>query len=305
MKRIWGLILSVGVASGAGMIAAPAARAQAQGQGQPAAGAQQAQTSIVEAYTKPFKKYSVHFMKMGKIGEVKVKEGDVVKKGDILMKQDTSVEEAELAILEFDARNTSPIVAAKAKLDLANVEFKAKDDLLKADPGRRLEWERAAADVKVADAQVKVAETELEQKKLKYQQQKTVIDKMTLRADSDGVVMELVNDLGSTVDPTRPSLTLVQVNPVTVVVRLPSMTTLQLKTGDKLRVSYDKKNWKEATVSFLSPEADAKTRLSLRTVHLDLPNPEGVPAGLQAYVEVPERLMAVQNGAGNENAAAR
>jgi multidrug efflux pump subunit AcrA (membrane-fusion protein) len=302
----------MGVASGAGTIASPAyGQAPAQG-GAAQGGAAQAgaaapaqATTILEAYTKPFKKYPVHFMKMGKVGEVKVKEGDVVKKGDPLMKQDTSVEEAEMAILKFDAENRYPIDAAEAKKRLAEVEFKAKDDLLKGDPGRRLEWERAKAELDVAAVQVKQAETELEQKKLKYQQQQTVVKNMTLVADSDGVVAELINDLGSTVDPTHPSLVLVQTNPVTVVVRLPSMATLQLKAGDKLRVSYDRKNWKDATVSFLSPEADAKTRLSLRTVHLDLPNPEAVPAGLQAYVEVPDKLMAVQNPGANENAAAR
>jgi multidrug efflux pump subunit AcrA (membrane-fusion protein) len=273
-------------------IASPAL-AQAQGQG----------STVIEVHTQPYKKFPVHFMRMGKISEVNVKLGDVVKKGDQLMKQDTSVEESELAILKFDAENLSAVKAAEKKFKLAELEFKMKERLYQSDKGRELEYERAKAEMEVAAVQVEQAKTELEQKKLKFKQQEVVVKNMTLRADSDGIVQELTNDLGSTVDPTHPSLVILQNSPVQAVLRLPSAATLTLKPGDKLRASYDKKNWREATVSFLSAEADAMTELSIRTIYLDLPNPEGVPAGLQAYVEVPDKLLAAGAKAGNADAA--
>jgi multidrug resistance efflux pump len=266
----------------------------AHAQAQPAAG--QPAPIIWDAFTKPYKKYPVHFKRMGKVNVVKVKEGDVVKKDDVLMEQDTTEEKAELAILKFDAENEYPVKGAEMKFNLAKLEFEAKDLLFKNDPGRKLERERAKAEMDVAEVQILQAKTELEQKKLKYEQQKTMVNNMTLKADSDGVVQELINDLGSTVDPTRPSLVIVQNNPLIVVVNLPGMGTLQLKPGETMRVSYDKKKWLDAKVSFLSPEANAMTRQGLRTVHLELPNAEGVPAGLPVYVEVPAKVMAGQNG---------
>src|SRR5215216_1712240 len=106
MKRLWGIVLSM-------VVAAPASLAQAPGQGQG-----QGSSTIIEVHTQPYKKFPVHFMRMGKISEVNVKLGDVVKKGDQLMKQDTSIEEAELAILKFDAENELPVKAAEYKLTL-------------------------------------------------------------------------------------------------------------------------------------------------------------------------------------------
>jgi RND family efflux transporter MFP subunit len=292
MKRvISALVLCTVAAGGAAMIFSPV-RVQAQGQPVKAG-----QSSIIEVHTQPYKKFPIHFMRMGKISEVHVKQGDAVKKGDPLMKQDTSVEEAELAILKFDAENLSAIKAAEKKLKLAELEFKMKERLYQNDKGRELEYERAKAEMEVAGVQVEQAKTELEQKKLKHNQQETILKNMTLRADSEGIVQELINDLGSTVDPTRPSLVIVQNNPVVAVLRLPSAATMSLKAGDKLRVSYDKKNWKDGTVTFMSAEADARTEESVRTIHLDVPNPEGVPAGLQAYVEVPDKLLAGAAGA--------
>jgi multidrug resistance efflux pump len=286
MKRvIWAMVVSIGAVAG-----------MAQAQGQPAGAAQQASPIIEGAYTKPYKKFPVHFKQMGKVNVVKVKEGDVVKKDDILMEQDMAQEKAELAIYKLDAENRFPIQGAEMKHKLAQLEFEAKDKLFTNDPGRRLERERAKAEMDVAWVQIKQAETELEQKKLKYEQQQQMVNNMTLKADSDGVVQELINDLGSTVDPTKPSLVIVQNNPLVVVVHLPGMGTLQLKNGETIRVSYDRKNWMDAKVSYLSPEANAMTRQGLRTVHLELPNPEGVPAGLPVYVEVPPKVMAGQNG---------
>jgi multidrug efflux pump subunit AcrA (membrane-fusion protein) len=294
MKRvIWAMVVSIGAVAG-----------MAQAQGQPAGAAQQA-SPIIEAYTKPYKKFPVHFKQMGKINVVKVKEGDVVKKDDVLMEQDMTQEKAELAIYKFDAENRYPIEGAELKHKLAQLEFKAKERLYQNDKGRELEYERAKAEMDVAAVQIKQAETELEQKKLKYQQQQTVVDNMTLKADSEGVVQELLNDLGSTVDPTKPSLVIVQNNPLVVVVHLPGMGTLQLKNGEAIRVSYDRKTWMDAKVSYLSPEANAMTRQGLRTVHLELPNPDGVPAGLPVYVEVPPKVMAGQNGNAGVAANAR
>ena len=35
------------------------------------------------------------------------------------------------------------------------------------------------------------------------------------------------------------------------------LASLKMKMGDKMRVSYDKKTWKDATISMLAPKAEA------------------------------------------------
>src|SRR4051812_40180818 len=120
-----------------------------------------AEGNVRQAFTLPYKEYKVSFPTMGVIREVKIKEGDVIKKGAEIMKQDDREDLAELRILELDV-NEFPIQAAEAKLRAAEVEFKAKDNLNKANQGyNALEVERARAERDVAKAQYEVSKQEL------------------------------------------------------------------------------------------------------------------------------------------------
>jgi RND family efflux transporter MFP subunit len=249
--------------------------------------------NITQGFTLPDKEYKVCFPTMGVIREVKIKEGDVIKKGDVLMKQDDREEQAELKLLDLDC-NDLPIKAAIEKAKAAEVEFQYKDKLKKDGAQNDLEWTRAKAEWDVLLVQIDQAKAELKQKEAKRDKQKQHVESMTLTAASDGVVKDLINDLGSNVDPTKPVITVVQNNPLTVEVQVPALASLQLKKNDKIRVSYDKKVWKDASVSFMSPQADARS--GWRKIHLELPNPEGDPSGLQVFVELPEKLLASVDG---------
>jgi RND family efflux transporter MFP subunit len=285
MKRVaWRWVLGAAVASAMALTGSVGAEQQpAQGQVSP-------EPSVKQAFTLPFKEYKVSFPTMGVIKEVKVKEGEAVKRGDVIMKQDDSEDQAELRLLELDINNY-PIDAAQAKLRAADVEYKAKTRLNQASGGySELEVERALAERDVAKAQLDQAKQELKQKEAKRDKQKIHTDNMSLKAETDGVIKEIINDIGSNVDPTKPVVTVVENNPLLVEVQVPALASLQLKKGEKLRVSYDRKKWREAAVSFLSPQADAGS--GMRMIRLELPNPDAEPSGLQVYVEMSEKLLA-------------
>ena len=245
--------------------------------------------NLQKAFTLPYKEYKISFPTMGVIREVKIKEGDAIKKGDVLMVQDDREDRFELTLLDLDV-NQYPIQAAEAKLRAAEATFQGKDRLKNNGGGSDLEWEQARAERDVAKVQLEASKQELKQKEAKRDKQAAHVNSMTLAAPTDGVVKELINDIGSNVDPTKPVITVVENNPLLVQVQVPALSSLQLKKGEKLRVSYDKKNWKEASVSFLSPEADAGS--GMRMIRLDLPNADGDPSGLQIFVELPDKLMA-------------
>src|SRR5438874_1663963 len=173
-----------------------------------------AQHNVKQAFTLPFKEYKVSFPTMGVIKEVRVKEGDQIRKGDIVMKQDDSEDRAELQLLELDV-NDYPIQAAEAKLRAAEAEFKAKDNLNNASGGfSTLEVERARAERDVAKVQLEASKQELKQKKAKRDKQAIHVNNMTLLAPTDGVIKELINDIGSNIDPTKPVITVVENNPL-------------------------------------------------------------------------------------------
>jgi multidrug resistance efflux pump len=179
-------------------------------------------------------------------------------------------------------------VVGEAKLRVAESEYQSKLALKKSGAFNDLEVDRAKAERDVAAAQIEQAKDEVAQGEAKRDKQATHVTNMTLKADVDGVVKDLINDVGSNVDPTRPVMTLVDNSTLLVEVQVPAIASLQLKKGDPMRVSYDRKTWRDATVSFMSPQADAQS--GMRMIRLELPNPQGEPSGLQAFVELPEKL---------------
>jgi RND family efflux transporter MFP subunit len=296
MKRFARRSVVIGAAAvlACGLGVGTAASAQQQQQ-QPAGAGVVSERNIQPAFTLPNKEYKISFPTMGVIKEVKVKEGDVVKRGDVLMRQDDSEDRAELRVLDAAIKQSKGgIVVGKAKLRVAESEYKSKSNLKAKGAFNELEVERAEAERDVAAAQIEQAEDEVAQASAKRDRQATHVENMTLKADIEGVVKDLINDVGSNVDPTRPVLTIVDNATLLVEVQVPAQASLQLKKGDKLRVSYDRKSWRDASVSFMSPQADAQS--GMRMVRLEMPNPQSEPSGLQAFVELPDKLLASADG---------
>ena len=283
--RIW--VAAVALAAGGPVLPWPCARAQDAA----APFAAPAEQDLRPAFTLPYKTYQAHFPTLGVIKAVNVKEGDRIKKGDVVMKQDDSEELAELKVLDAAIlQSAEGIKVAAAKLRVAAFEYEAKKKLHDAGGQIELEVKRTEAERDVAAAQLEQARADVVQATAKRDKQAIRVEEMTMKSEVDGVVKDLVGDLGSNTDPTRPVITVVENNPLLVEVQVPALASLRLKKGEKMRVSYDKRTWREGSVSFLSPQADAGS--GMRMIRLELPNPDGEPSGLQVFVEMPDKLLA-------------
>jgi len=246
---------------------------------------------VMQGYTLPNIEYKISFPTMGVVREVKVKEGDFVKEGTVLMIQDDREEQAELKILDFDANSTKPIDAAKAERDLAKVKADWAKKLLDSGGQNQREVAETAAQLQVAEIKVEQAMQERQQYTLKRDKQKTRIERMRITSPGEGMVFNIRNDVGSNVEPTRESILIVQNNPLKIEVQVPSLASTQIKVKDTLKVSYDQKTWIDAEVSMLAPRADAGS--GMRMVQLKMPNPDAAPSGLQIFVDLRQKLAAV------------
>ena len=70
----------------------------------------------LEAVTKPSADIEVSFVKVGRVADVLVKEGDSVKAGQLLAKLDDKVEQLQLLQLQAKARDNTKIEAAEADM---------------------------------------------------------------------------------------------------------------------------------------------------------------------------------------------
>src|SRR5688572_20428372 len=98
---------------------AATAWAQAQESERPVRTTSRLSTGEERASSAPSDERELGFSQLGLISEVNVKDGDVIKKGQLLAKQDTTVEEAALAREEFLLKSGVQKLAAEAQLGLA------------------------------------------------------------------------------------------------------------------------------------------------------------------------------------------
>jgi membrane fusion protein (multidrug efflux system) len=196
----------------------------------------------------------------GLIRSVDFESGQRVKRGAVLVKLDTTNEEAQLAAADADAE------LAKNALERARALRKGGAN--------------SPADLEVAEARAKQTAA------LAANMRATIVKK-TIRAPFDGRVAMKQVERGQVVSPGTPVATLQSVDPIYAEFALPQQALADLKTGQAVTMHVDSfpgKTWQGA-ISTINSEVDAATR-NIR-VRATFPNKDGsLRPGLFVKVEV-------------------
>ena len=259
--------------------------------------------------TRPSERRQLSLKMMDVIWDVKVKPGDAVKTGDVLLTEDTREEVINLQIVTLEAESEATVKGAEVAVEaavvtLANkeVEFKRVEDMFKKHVANPSEFDKAKLDVDIAKLEITKAKWDLEKVKVEHAQrgaqvkkQAAVIERMQIVSPIDGIVEDILLKKGEVVDPQKPVMVVVKNDPLWVEVFLPTNVSLKLKPGQELPVKYESDDKaRPAKVIYLSPVADPGAGVQL--VRLELPNPEARPAGLQVTVIPPGATVPVAAG---------
>jgi RND family efflux transporter MFP subunit len=200
----------------------------------------------------------------GRIAEVKVREGDVVAKGDPLATVDDPALAASLAEAQGAVQTAqAAAVAAKANFDRQ----------------QRLETEGIAAhkDVEEAKAREAAADADAAAAQAKLGAADAQLDRARVRAPLAGTVVRVFRHAGELVDGT-PSTSIVEVaDPSTLELRAdaPAVDVVKLLAGDTATVTLDALPDApiEARIAAISPAVDAASGLGAVRVVLDKADP--------------------------------
>ncbi|KAA5538543.1 efflux RND transporter periplasmic adaptor subunit [Roseiconus nitratireducens] len=225
----------------------------------------------LEGYTEPLRTIEVASDESGTVAEVLVKPGDAVEPGQPLIRLDSQVHEAQLAIAKQQMSSSGYLDAAKAELELARERWHRLQSLHTTGHARQSELSRAEKELKVAEANVRTATEDLETRRLEYERIATQLKRRSIHAPVAGVVTELHKEAGEFVAPNRPEvLTLVQLDSLLANFTVMPFQAATLKEGQTITVRFiETRQASQGTVSFVSPVTDAESGSVLVQIRLD------------------------------------
>ena len=245
----------------------------------------------IKTYTKPCVDIILSFVRLGKISEIAVKDGDIVKPGDLLVQLDDSAEAAACERLKAKAEQDLPIREARAKLKQAELDLKKYERT-----SIRLqtkEREHAKLTVLLSEIGLEVAEFENAQNDRTLKEALVQLNLMKIKCPSSKYgnkesgfrVEQVIRKVGESVDRLDDVVRIVKLDPLWLDVDVPmeDFRKLGLKEGSKAQVSFcDTDTPVEGKVFFVAGVADYAS--DTRRVRVELPNPMGRPAGEHATV---------------------
>jgi len=207
-----------------------------------------------------------------RVKEILVKEGDLVKPGQVVGRLDTVTLEAELAkdkagvaaAREELAAANSAITRQKSEIRLAQIELDRSKRLLaeKATSEREYEGRRTNVETTTASLAQLVARAQSAQQQIAVAEANVArtesrIKDATLVSPVTGRVLYRLTEPGEVLGPGGKALTLVNLEDVYMEIFLPADQAAALKAGAEARITLDYRPGASAParVSFVSPEA--------------------------------------------------
>jgi RND family efflux transporter MFP subunit len=211
----------------------------------------------------------------GVISKILVKEGDKVRKGQVLFKQDT-----QDAALRVDQAKAA-LEQARVNLKATETEFNRTKSMFDQKAVSQMQWDQVQSRMDGARVGVSQAEVALNMAN-------KFLGDGTVRSPLSGVVVAKLKSEGEMATMMPPTVVLVVQDQSVLELRfrLPEQALTHIKAGDQVRANFVAVGIKRAAkVSRIQPSVDARTRTV--EVVAEIPNPdEDLRSGLLAEVEM-------------------
>lgn len=224
----------------------------------------------------------------GVLAELRVDRADVVAKGQIIGKLDTSVEEAQMALDNFRAQNMAPLRAAQADLAWNQRELDRRQKLANNMWSKVNDVDEARTKVAQDEIAIDKAEDDRKTAQLEAARSQAQYNLKLIRSPLDGIVTEIKLQPGEFIYETTPVVTLAQVDPLIVDLVLPSKRYGTVKVGDvvDLRLETPVDSTVQSKIEIIDPVIDAAS--DTFRVRLMLTNPGNkIPAGIRCIANLP------------------
>jgi len=240
--------------------------------------------SPVRAITSPSSDITLSYVQPGRISKVNFVEGAWVKAGQVLVQQDDSVEQIQLAQLKAASDDTTQIQASDASLAQKKVDLEKLEKAAAHNAVTQLEVEHARLSVRMAELSLQLARFEHKQTQRKYDEVKVQVEKMSLASPIDGRIEKIHVEAGESINALTDVVRVVQIDPLWIDVPVPLIQAMDLTAEKTAKVVFPNPNRAsvEGSIIYIAAVADAASG-TLR-VRIEVPNKSNRPAG--EHVEI-------------------
>ncbi len=222
----------------------------------------------------------------GKVDEILVQRGDVVKVGDVLAKLETGVEKLNVDLATTKAGMRMDLEAKEARLQLSERNEQRIRELAKKNMMSSMQLDEAVTETTIAGLDVLQAREQTALAQMELQRAKELLRQRYIHSTVNGIVVELYKEVGEFVDE-EPVLKLAELDPLKVDVIAPVTMFGQIEPGMVLIVSPELPELGPYTA-----EVDVVDRIidagsGTFRFSLVLPNPDfNIPAGLNCELSL-------------------
>jgi RND family efflux transporter MFP subunit len=249
----------------------------------------------ITAITIPSADVTLSFTQPGRIDKVYVREGDLVKANQTLVKQDDAAEQTQLLLIRKQSEDTNQIEAQKAGLAQKRVYLERLEWAAGRGSATVLEVEYAKLEVKKAELSLKEAEFGHEQNKRKYKEAKIRVNNMRLKSPIAGRVDKIEVEVGESINGLANVVRVVRTDPLWIEVHVPLEESRSLGLDQTAEIIFPGNEQKasKGKIIFISTVADAAS--STLRVRIEVPNTSNRPAGEHASVLFPTPEQEVES----------
>ncbi len=241
----------------------------------------------VEGITEPFATIDLAAADPDILAAVHVKEGELVRRGQLLAELDLTILNSALKIAQARAQMHGEVDAAVAEFEFKRERFLKLQELGEVGGARTTELQRARLDVVVAEAALVVAREAQTIAALEVERIEAQIERRRIRSPLDGSVTVIHKDAAEIVLATDPKvLTVVQLDPLRATFAVPASWAAALREGQPVRLRLaDSRERAQGVVEFVSQVNDAES--GTVRVKILLANGDGrYRSGVRCFLEL-------------------
>lgn len=202
----------------------------------------------------------VHTGDRGLLAELRATVGQKVHEGELMATLEDTVQRHAYERARLNMRDDSSVRIAEANLAKSNAELREIEAKVRRRQASDLDVQKAASDLKIAEARLDSAIISHQQKELQYEEAKRNLEKRRIRAPMDGVVLEVMKGRGEDMKSGEHLFTVIDPAKVKLNMVMPASSARNLQVGQTVPVRQGSTGMHRlARVDSIHPAADSES----------------------------------------------